>query len=52
MLLTVGIERLLEIQSITRKYGHGCSDEQKRDTLAVIFSLVRSASVSPELHAR
>ena len=52
MLLTVGIERLLEIQGITRKYGHGYRNEQKREALAVIFSLVRSASVSLELHAR
>ena len=31
MLLTVGIERSLEIQSITRKYGHGYGNEQKKE---------------------
>ena len=54
MLLTVGIERSLEIQSITRKYGHGYGNEQKKKlkALAAIFSLVRSVSVSQEFHAR
>ena len=32
MLLTVGIESSLEIQSITRKYGHGYGNEQKKES--------------------
>ena len=34
MLLTVGIERSLEIQSITRKYGHGYGNEQKKESFS------------------
>ena len=34
MLLTVGIECSLEIQSITRKYGHGYGNEQKKQSFS------------------
>ena len=34
MLLTLGIERSLEIQSITRKYGHGYGNEQKKESFS------------------
>ena len=32
MLLTVGIESSLEIQSITRKYGHVYGNDQKKES--------------------
>ena len=34
MLLTVGIECSLQIQSITRKYGHGYGNEQKKQSFS------------------
>ena len=34
MLLTVGIECSFEIQSITRKYGHGYGNEQKKESFS------------------